>query len=88
MDQAAVTFQAVAFEAFKLLDKKVKAAANATLGLSEGDKILGVSEERGIFGPSFVFVGIHRQAQVLVAFLLVGFGHSGLLTKPATYRIW
>ena len=61
VDQVAVSSQEMASEAFKLLDKKVKAAANATLGLSEGDKILGVSEERGIFGPSFVFVGIHRR---------------------------
>ena len=59
VDEVAVISQAMASEVFKFLDKRVKAEANAALGLSEGDKFLGVSEERGIFGPSFIYIGIH-----------------------------
>lgn len=49
----------MAEEVFKFLDSKEKTLGGQHLQLNEGDKLLGISPEKGVFGPKSCFVGTH-----------------------------
>jgi hypothetical protein len=57
---------AMAEEVFKILDTKDKVQGGKHLQLKEGDKLLGVSREQGVFGPNSCFVGIYQVAGSLL----------------------